>query len=87
MAAPPLSVGAVKVTVASPLPRTADTLVGAPGTDNGVTELLAEEAVLVPTALVAVTVNVYAVPLVKPVIVIGEDPPVAVWPPTLEVTV
>ena len=33
----------------------------------GVTLLLAEEAALVPKALVAVTVNVYAVPLVRPV--------------------
>ena len=34
---------------------------------TGVTLLLAEEAALVPKALVAVTVNVYAVPLVSPV--------------------
>jgi hypothetical protein len=34
--------------------------------------------VLVPTALVAVTVNVYVVPLLKPVIVIGDEEPLAV---------
>jgi hypothetical protein len=37
--------------------------------------------------LVAVTVNVYAVPLVKPETVIGEEEPVPVKPPGLEVTV
>ena len=65
----------------------AATFVGALGTVTGVTELLAVEAELVPTAFVAVTVKVYVVPLVSPVIVIGELPPVAVNPPTFEVTV
>jgi hypothetical protein len=37
--------------------------------------------------LVAVTVNVYAVPFVNPVTTIGEDEPVAVIPPGLAVTV
>jgi hypothetical protein len=69
------------------LPRTAETLVGAPGVVAGVTALEAEEAELTPTAFVAVTVNVYEVPFVSPVIVIGEEPPVAVMPPGLEVTV
>jgi hypothetical protein len=41
--------------------------VGTPGTPAGVTELLVPETVLVPTALVAVTVKVYAVPLFNPV--------------------
>ncbi len=50
------------------------------------TELDALEAELVPTEFVAVTVKVYAVPLLRPVTVIGEEPPVAIWPP-LEVTV
>jgi hypothetical protein len=54
---------------------------------DGVTELLALDAELVPTALLAVTVNVYACPLESPVTVIGELPPVAVKPPMLEVTV
>jgi hypothetical protein len=53
----------------------------------GVAELLASEAVLVPIAFVAVTVNVYAAPFVSPVIVIGDEPPVAVKPPTFDVTV
>jgi hypothetical protein len=79
--------GAVNVTVASALPLTAETLVGAPGTVAGVTALLALEAVPVPTALVAVMVKVYEVPLVRPVTVIGEALPEAVTPPGLEVTV
>jgi hypothetical protein len=41
----------------------------------------------VPVEFVAVTVNVYAVPLVKPDTVIGEDAPVPVKLPGLEVTV
>lgn len=40
------------------MPATAETLVGAPGTVAGTTELLVPEDVLVPTALVAVTVKV-----------------------------
>ncbi len=38
-------------------------------------ELLATEAVLVPTALDAVTVNVYAVPFVRPVMTIETSRP------------
>jgi hypothetical protein len=53
----------------------------------GVTLLLAALAGPVPEALVALTVKVYAVPVVSPVTVIGEDEPVAVIPPGLEVTV
>jgi hypothetical protein len=53
----------------------------------GVTLLLAALAGPVPVALVAVTVKVYAVPVVNPVTVIGEDAPVAVIPPGLEVAV
>jgi hypothetical protein len=53
----------------------------------GVTELLAALAGPVPVALVAVTVNVYAVPVVSPLTVIGEDAPVPVSPPGLDVAV
>ena len=49
--------------------------------------MLAELAVDVPFAVVAVTVNVYAVPFVKPVTVIGLDEPVPVMLPGEEVTV
>ena len=87
IADPPLLTGAVKLTVACALPRTALTPVGVPGTVAGVTELLVADGLLVPTAFVAVTVNVYATPLVSPMTVIGEEPPVAVKPPMFEVTV
>jgi hypothetical protein len=53
----------------------------------GVTELLGDDATDVPIAFVAVTVNVYDVPLVKPVTVIGDELPVPVAPPGLAVTV
>jgi hypothetical protein len=36
---------------------------------------------------VAVTVKVYAVPFIRPITVIGEDAPLAVIPPELEITV
>jgi hypothetical protein len=84
---PPLLLGAVNEIVAWPLPGVAVTPVGEPGIVDGVTELLALEAVLVPIEFVAVTVKVYAVPFESPVIVIGDEPPVAVNPPVLEVTV
>jgi hypothetical protein len=53
---------------------------------DGVTLLLAELAGPVVN-VVARTVNVYAVPLVKPVTVIGEVAPVAVMLPGEDVTV
>jgi hypothetical protein len=56
------------------------------GTD-GDTELLGALGGLVPFIPVAVTVNVYAVPLVNPVTTSGEEEPVAVKPPGLDVTV
>jgi hypothetical protein len=46
----------------------------------------AEDATDVPTELVAVTVKVYEVEDCKPVTVNGEDAPLAVNPPGLEVT-
>jgi hypothetical protein len=61
-------------------------IVGALGVVEGTIELLEADATLVPLAFVAVTVKVYVVPFVKPKTVIGDEPPVAVWPP-LEVTV
>jgi hypothetical protein len=50
---------------------------GADGTVAGVTLLLAGDAAPCPTALVALTVKVYAVPFVKPVTVSGEEAPLA----------
>ena len=87
IADPPSELGGVNVIVASPLPRVAVPIVGASGTVAGTTEFDVAEEILVPFAFVAVTVNVYVVPFVRPVIVIGELPPVAVKPPGLDVTV
>ena len=84
---PPLFPGAEKVIVAWPLPRVAVPIVGASGVVAGVTALDALDALLVPAAFVAVTVNVYVVPFVRPVMTIGEDPADAVNPPGLDVTV
>jgi hypothetical protein len=58
-------VGAVKETVAEPLPGIAITPVGASGFPAGVTaaDVAAEE---VPVEFVAVALNVYAVPFVNP---------------------
>ena len=71
MGLPPSDAGAVQVTVADPEPPVATTLVGAPGTAGpGVTELDGADAGPVPIAFVAVTVKVYAVPLVSPVTVV-----------------
>lgn len=85
--APPLSLGAVNETVACPFPAVAETAVGAAGIVLGVTAVLAVDAVPVPRLFIAATVNVYAVPFVRPVTVMGELVPVAVTPPGLDVTV
>ncbi len=53
----------------------------------GVTDPEAPEALPVPALLVAVRLNVYAVPFARPVTVIGLDEPVPVNPPGLDVTV
>jgi hypothetical protein len=69
-ALPPFDTGAVHDTVACPAPAVAVTFVGAPGTAAGVTAFDCAEGALFPTPFVAVTVNVYAVPLVSPVTVV-----------------
>jgi hypothetical protein len=51
----------------------------------GVTELLAALHGPYPVALVALTLNVYAVPVVNPDTVIGEDAPVLVIHPGVDV--
>ena len=68
----PPEAGADQVTVARPLPAVASTFKGALGVPNtacGVTGVEAAEAGPVPTELAAVTVKLYAVPLVRPVTV------------------
>jgi hypothetical protein len=66
-----------------------DVVVVANGVARGVTEVEATDADEVPMLLVAVTVKVYAVPLVSPVTLadVAADVAVAVWPPGLAVTV
>ena len=72
IAAPPLDAGAVQETTDSPLAfDVPNTPVGAPGTLEGITAVDADEPEPVPDTFVAVTVNVYAVPFVRPVIVHG----------------
>jgi len=70
MDSPPSLTGAVQETVASPFPEAAVTLVGAPGAVAwGVTDAVGDEAAEVPPFASVVTLNVYAVPLVSPVMV------------------
>jgi hypothetical protein len=71
----------VNATVACALPAVAVPMVGAPGTPWGVTLFEGAEAAPVPTELVALTVNVYDVPLVRPVTVQGDVAHVPVCPP------
>ena len=85
MIAEPPVFGATKATEAEALPRVAVGLAGADGTVLGVTAFDAALAAPVPMAFVAVTVNVYAVPLVRPVTVSGDAAPVPVAPPGLAV--
>jgi hypothetical protein len=80
MALPPFG-GAVHERETCVFPGVAARPEGAEGTVAGVTALDEAEAGPVPTALVAVTVNVYDVPFVSPVIVIGLPVEVAEWPP------
>ena len=53
MVEPPLFAGAANATTTEPLPLVADTLVGAFGTDAGVTAAEADDSALLPTAFVA----------------------------------
>ena len=65
--APPFDAGADQLTVACEFPAVAVTPVGAPGVVLGVTAVDAVDELEFPTELIAMTVKVYAVPLVKPV--------------------
>jgi len=82
-----LLAGAVKLIVALPFPAVAVPIVGAPGTVAGVTLLEAADAAPVPTPLVAVTVKVYAVPLVSPFTARGLLAPLPMKLPGLDVIV
>jgi hypothetical protein len=64
------------------------TPVGAPAITDGITVFDGSDALLIPARFVAVTVNVYSVPLVRPVTVqVVAVVVVHVRPPGLEVTV
>jgi hypothetical protein len=88
IAAPPFEDGADHVTVADASPAVADTAVGAPGTVAGTTVFDGADAGPGPALLAAVTVNVYAVPLVRPLTVADNVAPSTVTTaPALERTV
>ena len=84
----PLSAGAVKGTVTDVAEAIGGVpIVGAPGATAETVDAEALDGSDVPALFVAVTVNVYEVPAVRPETVIGEEVPVPVNPPGLEVTV
>jgi len=66
IAEPPVSTGADHDNDTWVLPAVPDKPVGAPGVVTGTAEAI-PEAVPVPTALIAETLNVYVAPLVNPV--------------------
>jgi hypothetical protein len=69
---PPVDKGDAQLTIAEAVPAVAVTAVGAPGGPIGVTLLEGADDSPVPDALVAVTVNVYDVPLLRPLTVQGD---------------
>jgi len=79
-ALPPVEAGADQLMMADALPATAETPVGGSGTAAGTTAFDGADAAPVPTLLVALTVKVYDVPLVRPVIVTGDPETVTVAP-------
>ena len=79
--APPFDTGVVHATVTDvALATVAVTLVGAPGTVGGVTELDTVDKPDVPAEFVAVVLKKYGVPFVKPVTAHEPDAPVTVQP-------
>jgi hypothetical protein len=83
-----LSAGAVNATLIEFLDTAvAAPIVGAFGIVAGVAELEDIDSPLLPLELFALTVNVYAVPLVKPVTVIGLLDPLPVILPGVDVAV
>ncbi len=73
IADPPSEPGADQNTVADPLPGAGVKIVGAPGAPAEGVALALALAVIIPDAVVATTVKSYDVPLVRPVIVAGDD--------------
>ena len=82
MALPPLDAGGVKAIVACISPPVAVPIVGAPGMVDGVALLDAPEALPLPAALVATTVQVYGV---SPLTMTGDVVPPLLMPPQVAV--
>jgi hypothetical protein len=84
-----LSAGATNATEICPLPRVGVGAASALGTAAGTAEPEADDAVPLPSALVANTVQVYVLPFVKLDTTIGEVAPVLEpdAPPSLDVHV
>ena len=70
MLAPPVELGAVQDTASEPFDGVTAMFVGALGVVAGVTDEDGAEDAPAPLAFVALTVNVYDVPLVSPVTVV-----------------
>src|ERR1700736_5288103 len=92
MGLPPSDAGAVQLSVTWALPPVAATAVGAPGATTGATGVTLFDAIegrLAPIALIATTVKVYVVPLIRPVpVAVVAGPVTVIVPPfTLDVTV
>ena len=88
MVLPPEDVGTVNATdTTPPLPPDAVPIVGAPGTVVAVIDALAPDDPEEPVVLAALTEKVYEVALCSPVTVTGEEAPVPVNDPGLDVTV
>ena len=88
MVAPPSLSGGEKFTVTWALPAVAVPMIGAPGTVAGavgVTLLDDADGLLLPCALVAITVQLTLTPLGRPVTVNGGPAPVALWLPQVAV--
>lgn len=83
----PFAEGASQLTVALWSPSTATTELGAAGASAGETALLDGDAADTPIAFVAVTVNEYEVPFVRPETTQVSPLLVQVKPPGVDVTV
>ena len=84
---PPSEAGAVKVTVACPVPAVAVPIVGAPGIVAGITTLEGFDGKPVPLEFLAVTVNLYATPYVIDTPFVGPVTTIDLWRGEVEVAV
>ena len=84
---PACEIGAVQDTVAVPLPATAKTLVGAPGSDPVGVDVIDEDSGELPTEFIDFTVNDTGVPLVRLLTLAVNTLPTVTGLPTDGVTV